>query len=362
MFRSARPQPAKPLPEKAADDAPRRHEDASPPAATVARLASRMRAAVALLGLVAVAAQRSKPYSSNPWRRRSNATTYVSQLGSLYSLEQRHDEERIRQLLVSHRCEAVYLDVGSNIGVQIRKLFEPHKYPGAPVHALFKETFASTDRCRVCAIGVEPNPRHRNRLSQLQSRLAAAGAGVTVFEAAAGSADGVLTLQFGARKSNFEDAGASTLGIGRYRGHDEVVVRMLRLSRLVKLVRAQLDITARRAGTPPGQRAGKILMKLDIEGSEWTVLTDLMDSGALCAVDGVFVEYHDADFERIGAQAGSLRRAALVTMRDAVRSLRAAISPALRGEGSCPARVVDLDDETFVRDPAPWPGGSVCSK
>ena len=101
---------------------------------------------------------------------------------------------------------------------------------------------------------------------------------------------------------------------------------------------------------------------LDIEGSEWTVLTDLMDSGALCAVDGVFVEYHDADFERIGAQAGSLRRAALATMRDAVRSLRAAISPALRGEGSCPARVVDLDDETFVRDPAPWPGGSVCSK
>ena len=51
-----------------------------------------MRAAVALLGLVAVAAQRSKPYSSNPWRRRSNATTYVSQLGSLYSLEQRHDK------------------------------------------------------------------------------------------------------------------------------------------------------------------------------------------------------------------------------------------------------------------------------
>ena len=323
-----------------------------------------MRAAVALLaGFVVVAAQRSKPYNSKPWRRRtSNATTYVSQLERLYSLEQQHDEDRIKQLLVTHRCEAVYLDVGSNIGVQIRKLFEPHKYPGAPVHSLFTETFASTDRCRVCAIGVEPNPRHRNRLSQLQTRLTAAGAGVTVFEAAAGSADGVLTLQYGARKSNFEDAGASTLGIGRYRGHDEVVVRMLRLSRLVRLVRAQLDVTARRAGTPPGQRAGKILMKLDIEGSEWTVLTDLMDSGALCTVDSVFVEYHDADFERIGAQAGSLRRAALVTMRDVVRSLRAKISAALRAEGSCPTRVVDLDDETFMRDPAPWPDGSVCAK
>ena len=323
-----------------------------------------MRPAVALfVGFVVVAAQRSKPYNSKPWRRRtSNATTYVSQLERLYSLEQQHDEDRIKQLLVTHRCEAVYLDVGSNIGVQIRKLFEPHKYPGAPVHSLFTETFASTDRCRVCAIGVEPNPRHRPRLSQLQTRLTAAGAGVTVFEAAAGSADGVLTLQYGARKSNFEDAGASTLGIGRYQGHDEVVVRMLRLSRLVRLVRAQLDVTARRAGTPPGQRSGKILMKLDIEGSEWTVLTDLMDSGALCAVDRVFVEYHDADFERIGAQAGSLRRAALVTMRDAVRSLRATISAALRAEGSCPTRVVDLDDETFMRDPAPWPRGSVCAK
>lgn len=82
--------------------------------------------------------------------------------------------------MVTHRCEAVYLDVGTNIGVQIRKLFEPQKYPGAPVHSVFAETFASTDRCKVCAIGVEPNSRHRKRLSQLQFRLSAAGAGVHI--------------------------------------------------------------------------------------------------------------------------------------------------------------------------------------
>ena len=28
-------------------------------------------------------------------------------------------------------CWHVYLDVGTNIGVQIRKLFEPERYPGA---------------------------------------------------------------------------------------------------------------------------------------------------------------------------------------------------------------------------------------
>lgn len=294
---------------------------------------------------------------------RRNATRHESTLARLYSLEHQHDEEVIRELMVTHRCEAVYLDVGSNIGVQIRKLFEPQKYPGAPVHSLFTETFASTDRCRVCAIGVEPNPRHRNRLSQLQTRLTAAGAGVLIFEAAAGNADGALTLQYGARKSSFEDAGASTLGIGRYRGRSEAVVRMIRLARLVRLVRAQLDVTAGRAGTPPGQRAkNKILMKLDIEGSEWTVLTDLMESGALCAVDSVFVEYHDADFDRIGAEAAPLRRAALRTMRDTVRSLHTTVSAALGADSSCPTRVVKLDDETFVRDPAPWPVGSVCTE
>lgn len=30
----------------------------------------------------------------------------------------------------AHNCTGAYIDVGSNIGVQIRKLYEPHKYKG----------------------------------------------------------------------------------------------------------------------------------------------------------------------------------------------------------------------------------------
>ena len=288
---------------------------------------------------------------------RRNASRHASTLVRLLTHEHQHDADVIGELIVTHSCEAVYLDIGSNIGVQIRKLYEPQKYPGAPVHSLFAETFASTDRCRVCAIGVEPNPRHRNRLWQLQTRLSAAGAGVLILEAAAGNADGALTLHYGARKSSFEDAGASTLGIGRYRGRGEAVVRMMRLARLVRIVRAQLDATE----AMPRQRTRKILMKLDIEGAEWSVLTDLMESGALCAIDRVFVEYHDADFDRIAREATSLRRAALGTMRDAVRSLRTSVAAALRADHSCVTHVVNLDDETFVSDPAPWPVGSVCA-
>ena len=38
-------------------------------------------------------------------------------------------------------CGHVYLDIGSNRGVQVRKLFEPQRYPGAPVLQLFEQLF-----------------------------------------------------------------------------------------------------------------------------------------------------------------------------------------------------------------------------
>ena len=35
---------------------------------------------------------------------------------------------RVSALFRQHRCTAAYLDVGTNIGVQLRKLFEPHRF------------------------------------------------------------------------------------------------------------------------------------------------------------------------------------------------------------------------------------------
>ena len=76
-------------------------------------------------------------------------------------------------------CFHVYLDVGTNIGVQIRKLFEPKKYPKANVHSIFNENFGSVEYRRmmqlehgnlVCAIGFEPNPHHADYLKQIESR------------------------------------------------------------------------------------------------------------------------------------------------------------------------------------------------
>lgn len=60
-------------------------------------------------------------------------------------------------------CYHVYLDVGSNIGVQVRKLFQPELYPDATISTLFDANFGE-DRVRrkdfVCSVGFEPNPHH----------------------------------------------------------------------------------------------------------------------------------------------------------------------------------------------------------
>ena len=70
-------------------------------------------------------------------------------------------------------CYHVYMDVGSNIGVQVRKLYEPDLYKKAPFIKLFKEGFGSIQERRkhpgvtdtVCAVGFEPNPHHVKILS-----------------------------------------------------------------------------------------------------------------------------------------------------------------------------------------------------
>jgi hypothetical protein len=70
-------------------------------------------------------------------------------------------------------CRYVYFDVGSNIGVQVRKLFEPERYPNALILQHFNRNFGSPDYRRskdsgVCAFGFEANPSHAERLKKLE--------------------------------------------------------------------------------------------------------------------------------------------------------------------------------------------------
>lgn len=103
-------------------------------------------------------------------------------------------------------CKQIYLDVGSNIGVQIRKLFEPSRYPNAEVLPIFDQYFGTNRKHSpgLCAIGIEMNPTHTMRLSTLEKHYTqSCGYSVRFFkETAASTHNGWVDFWQGLNRSN----------------------------------------------------------------------------------------------------------------------------------------------------------------
>ena len=69
-------------------------------------------------------------------------------------------------------CKFLFLDLGSNRGTHIRKLFEPHLYQNAPYLQIFDGMFGNasfrsqpSSVTGLCGIGIEPNPRWAQRFT-----------------------------------------------------------------------------------------------------------------------------------------------------------------------------------------------------
>ena len=56
----------------------------------------------------------------------------------------------IDALIDRTNCTSFFLDVGSNVGVQVRKLYEPHRYPASPIGSMFAAAFGRR-RAAPCA-------------------------------------------------------------------------------------------------------------------------------------------------------------------------------------------------------------------
>lgn len=107
-------------------------------------------------------------------------------------------------------CYHVFLDVGSNIGNTIRKLYEPHLFINATYLPIFKQYFGdSAEDKSVCSVGFEPNPRHVKTLQKLQSSYENCG-WKTVFHTttAAAHSYGLATFFSDQNEDNFEWAGS----------------------------------------------------------------------------------------------------------------------------------------------------------
>ena len=291
-------------------------------------------------------------------------------------------EHSIDGLIDAFGCHSIYLDVGSNIGVQIRKVFQPDLYAHAdpmipwlakhfdnnprivslqnatpPVLPIFDKYFGPAPRCKVCAIGIEPNPRHSGRLSALEQGLRAAGAGVLILnQTAADVSDGSTSLHLSRSSAPWgprvNDVGLTPLPVNAatprsIRGSSRLrVVRTVDLARLILFIRRKLQ--ARLSAEPqpsagdqqPAPPRGKIVMKLDIEGAEIRLLPHLIKRNAACSVDAMFLEWHRV--------ASASARAVKQTATEVLASPR------------CNVEVSSVDDETFMYDGKPLPNSSLC--
>jgi len=270
--------------------------------------------------------------------------------------------DKVTELIRKHGCEHFYVDMGTNIGVQIRKLYEPEKYPSAPVHAVFENYFGSGQRCKVCSVGFEPNSAHRRKNDRVQQALANVGFGVVILPVAASSYTGHATFaKPGVEVDTHEDWGGSIAAAQSVQAGNTFVstVARVNVANVIRHMRAHLDTNN---GT------GKIVAKCDIEGSEFELLQSLILSQTICLIDYMYIEWHPIKEQTLHQIAKTQGMAtsrngipqALGYVNTFIQQVTKAYDKNHTDMGSCPTIIQRLDDESFLHDGLEFPTEHLC--
>ena len=258
-------------------------------------------------------------------------------------------------------CHHVFIDVGANLGVHSRFLFEPNQYPNATIALeIFDKHFGPTRDYRdICAIGFEPNPAHRPRHQQLAAAYEAVGMRYYPVFAGVSDTDGTMSFYHEANNRN-EEWG---FGVHSWHGGKEEVVPVIRLASWLRDEVLDRQLPDHLYGTYNNNTKPKVVMKMDIEGMELIVLPDLISSGVLCqTVDYLFMELHwwklvlpSPPARPLGGLRGglNLNEGGKASRDFAIHLIQAFHAPR---SGECKTEHIDLlDDESYLHDGVPFP-------
>jgi len=174
-------------------------------------------------------------------------------------------------------CTKVYLDIGSNLGVQVRKLFEPTQYPKARIAPTFDQQFGDPDirskssaETGICAIGFEANPAWQERLKGLEKAYQKHGWNAHFFvPRAVSNVDNENIIFYVDDIPQYSDWGASVSkrqasnSSAKYgKKPYEVTVQTFDISKFIR-------------STVLSSAKSKVVAKMDIEGSEYIVLPSM---------------------------------------------------------------------------------------
>jgi hypothetical protein len=225
---------------------------------------------------------------------------------------------------------------GTNVGAQLRKLYNPWQFPGALVLDLFTNTYGH-DRSKVRALGIEANPTHTAYLTVLNAFFKRKGYQALVLtETAASTRPGQAT--FNQDPGLTHELGAS-LAAGNWQRKTsqrdtQVSVPLFDLPAFLSDViqPLRLDLLRSTGRRPP------LGMKMDVEGEEYALLPALITSGGLCDLDFIYLEPHKKSFRTdTGKAVGML----LPAIEDSFEKLR-------RANPRCTVHYTHLDDETYL--------------
>jgi hypothetical protein len=277
--------------------------------------------------------------------------------------------QTLRNLILGGRCKHLYIDLGTNIGIQQRKLYEPEYFPDSPSLPYFDRMFGNESkdgkiRSDVCSIGFEPGPIHTQRLIQLQDAYQKAGYPMVVFTStAAWTQDSTMTFY----EDRFSPEPAHQHGSSLLKVHENMIphevltIDIVRFLREIFLLWDKYQLSALRGANRSHPVTGKsgvddendekekyffhpdksrVLLKMDIEGAEYSVFPHLIGHGLLCSINTMIVEFH--------------RDHVTNEEHDNLINFMNYFATKIK---NCHMQIVELDDETYGRgeDDRPLP-------
>jgi len=248
-------------------------------------------------------------------------------------------------------CHHVFIDLGSNRGLQIRKLYEPHTFPLAPIQPLYEKFFGKPEERNlqeICSVSFEPNSKHASHLRTLSESYATCGIKVLVYQAGVGHKD--MKTRFapfnsllghevghdGSARLIHEDESVKDFTETHF--HDNVEVEEVEVVRFAKFI---TDVVAKRKLPTSAQViTPRVVIKADIEGAELKIIPDMLVTGAFGHVDNLHMEWHGEASYRQGREP---------QMIDKLAPAITALAELTQSEGiEHQFEVEEMDDETYT--------------
>ena len=224
-----------------------------------------------------------------------------------------------------HKCRHIFLDVGANVGLNAHFLYNGTDFPKSLKMVPLMDQMFGRDRSHVCYRGFEPNMNHIDRHVSLRHYFK--DKDMVIYNSAVGISDSSITFYY---KNTEMEKKHNDWGFSSQVDPSQHAVKSVNLT-AVNLT--QIDFPSWLNALEP--KDARILMKLDVEGSEFELLTALLFRGQLCnRIHTMTLEWHPRNCQRKWCAI----KDKLPPILDLARSVK------------CSTRFLAMDDESYEVD------------